>query len=283
MGHAEFWDEDFYFTRGEVNPEMSELLIAYSFHSVWRPGAQVPRGGGEYMVHSLVLEGCSKTVYPDGSADFVTPGSLSISRRPYTAAFVVGEIPLKRKAFSVFPNRLCRSVLIEMFGSDELLMNLSEPARVEQYMDDIMVEMRAEQSREKLSGLWFALLHELRRQRREDPVPPKFRRILEYIDHHLADPGLSRESIAFAAGTSVRTLCRLFETHLKTTPAEYVSRQRLERAVRMLPIRTLNLKEIAVRTGFSSSNYLCRVFREKYGFSPGGNRSGGPSVIVNRP
>ncbi len=283
MGHSEFWDENFYFARETVNPETPELLIAYFFDSVWRPGVRTPSGGGKYLVHSLVLEGHSKTIFPDGTVGFMAPGDISISPRQYSAGFVVGDVPLRRKAFSVFPNRLCRSVLMEMFGSDDVLIRLSDPARVERYMDSIKAEMCAEQSREKLSGLWFSLLHELRRQQRADPVPPKLRRILEYIDRHLAEPELSRESIASAAGTSVRTLCRLFEVHMKTTPAGYISRQRLERAARMLPIRTLSLKEIAARTGFSSLNYLCRVFREKYGTSPGESRSDGQSVIVSGP
>lgn len=267
MPKTEFWSEDFIFMRDPVDSPASQLAIYCYLDSCWLPGARVGAGGGEYAIHHLVLEGCGEARI--GTEEIVCPpGSFLVLSRAYDTACVIGDAPLRRKVLMVHRNSFFKLLMREMFGSEELNFELTDLGRVEAWFDAIKAEMSGEQSAAKLAGLYVSLLHELRSQHAADHRPELLRRILDRLDSRFADPGLTRESVAEDFAISVRTLCRLFEQYLGTTPAAYLAALRLEQARRMLAIPTLSVKTIARQTGFSSSNYLCRLFRRRYGVSP---------------
>jgi len=267
MPQTEFWSEEFIFMRDPVKPPASQLALYGYLDSCWFPGARVGAGGGEYAIHHLVLEGCGEArIGPEKL--LCRPGSCMVLPRAYDTAYVVGDAPLRRKALMLHRNSLFKLVVREMFGADEFNLELRDVPRVEAWFDAIKEEMTGSQAPAKLAGLYMSLLHELRSQRAADPRPELLRKILDYLDNRFADPGLTRESIADEFAISIRTLCRLFEQHVKTTPAAYLAGLRLEQARRMLAIPTLSVKTIARQTGFNSSNYLCRLFRRRYGVPP---------------
>ena len=71
--------------------------------------------------------------------------------------------------------------------------------------------------------------------------------------------------IASAASISPRTMDRLFQTELATSPGRYYQMVRLNVA-RMLAVETnLSTTEIAVKSGFTSSATLSRAFSRLYG------------------
>lgn len=100
--------------------------------------------------------------------------------------------------------------------------------------------------------------------------------VLQYIDAHLADPGMDPRSIADAHHISVRQLYKLFESSGESV-AERIRRRRLEEARRELADRSgsATIAEIARRWGFADPAYFGRVFRQTYGVTPGAWRSGG--------
>jgi AraC-like DNA-binding protein len=103
--------------------------------------------------------------------------------------------------------------------------------------------------------------------------------IRAYIDRHLTDPRLCPESVAEAAGVSDRHLRRLFEVE-GTTPARYIQRRRLDRAHALLTASGSaggaagTVAEVAYGCGFASQSHFTRVFRERFGQTPGEVRSG---------
>jgi AraC-like DNA-binding protein len=95
-------------------------------------------------------------------------------------------------------------------------------------------------------------------------------RIRAFIGRHLADPGLSPESIAAAHRISVRYLHRLFQSD-GTTVSRWIQHRRLEECRRELsrPGRlTPAVAAVAHRWGFTSPAHFSRVFRAAYGMSP---------------
>lgn len=95
-------------------------------------------------------------------------------------------------------------------------------------------------------------------------------RIRAFIGRHLADPGLSPESIAAAHRISVRYLHRLFQ-YDGTTVSRWIQHRRLEECRRELsrPGRlTPAVAAVAHRWGFTSPAHFSRVFRAAYGMSP---------------
>ena len=74
--------------------------------------------------------------------------------------------------------------------------------------------------------------------------------------------------LADRASTSVRTLIRMFQRELKTTPAKYVEDMRLEAVRRALELGEQSIEEIARRCGYGSGDVLRKAFMRRMGVSP---------------
>jgi len=74
--------------------------------------------------------------------------------------------------------------------------------------------------------------------------------------------------ISMAAGITRQHTTRLFRTHLKTTPMNYLWEIRLEKAVRLLTESGLTIAQIAYQTGFQSPFHFSRKVKGRYGRSP---------------
>lgn len=92
--------------------------------------------------------------------------------------------------------------------------------------------------------------------------------VLQYMEKHLSEPLLSRGHVAKLFGFSEQYLARSFKEILSENYSEYLQKLRLRHAQNLLQTTDLDLKEIARKCGFCDSNYLCFVFRKKYGISP---------------
>ncbi len=88
--------------------------------------------------------------------------------------------------------------------------------------------------------------------------------------HVVNNPGadLSLAALARLAGTSERTLARLFKTETGMSPQLYVELSRLDVARRMLEETDLPLKSIAHRAGFGSVPTLRRAFLRRLRLTP---------------
>ncbi|WP_210529557.1 GlxA family transcriptional regulator [Rubellimicrobium arenae] len=80
--------------------------------------------------------------------------------------------------------------------------------------------------------------------------------------------------VAAELGISTRQLERLFDRHLGTSPKRYAMELRLHRARNLIVQSEQSLSEIAMASGFNSTSHFSRVFRERYGISPGSQRAG---------
>ena len=88
-----------------------------------------------------------------------------------------------------------------------------------------------------------------------------------WIGEHL-DHDLTVERLADRQATSVRTLIRLFQRELKTTPAKYVEEMRLEAIGRALERGGMTIEDVARRHGYHSVDVLRKAFIRRYGVSP---------------
>ena len=120
-----------------------------------------------------------------------------------------------------------------------------------------------------LSG---ALIAESDRQGRSCARPIKRRQqVMDFIDNHLCDPALSPSMIADACGMTVRYLHVLFEEGDESVQ-RFIIRRRLEECARTLEqhaINTRSIAAIALEHGFTSPTHFGRVFRQRFGLSPG--------------
>jgi AraC family transcriptional regulator len=100
----------------------------------------------------------------------------------------------------------------------------------------------------------------------------KLRRLVDYIEAHLADD-LNLEAMAAEVGMSPYYLSRVFKTAVGQSPHQYVLGRRLERAKNLLRDTATPIADVALATGFSSQSHLSNRFRRAVGISPAAYRS----------
>ena len=95
----------------------------------------------------------------------------------------------------------------------------------------------------------------------------QLRRVIEYVDAYL-DRDLTLTELAAIAHLSPNYFTRSFKQSTGFTPHQYVIRQRIERAKRLLLEGTLAIADIAVEVGFAHQSHLNRHFKRWVGVTP---------------
>lgn len=92
----------------------------------------------------------------------------------------------------------------------------------------------------------------------------------EAIRHMQSDfaQSIGIADVAAALQVSASHLSRVFLRETGLRPVEYLTRLRLEEAVRLLNTTNLSIDAISSRCGFSDGNYFSKVFRSRMGLSP---------------
>jgi transcriptional regulator GlxA family with amidase domain len=96
---------------------------------------------------------------------------------------------------------------------------------------------------------------------------PEFAGAVAFLIDHLSEP-LTLQSVARAAGLSVRTLERRFEEEAALSFREHLRRARMQAAVERLARPGTRVKSVAHAIGFSSEAAFTRAFAEVMGERP---------------
>ncbi len=99
------------------------------------------------------------------------------------------------------------------------------------------------------------------------------KKLLDYINLHLADPELDSEKVEREVGMSTTQLHRKLKALAGKSASDLIRMLRLQRAVHLLEAGGMQVSEVAYAVGFSDPNYFIRVFRKEYGCPPGEYRS----------
>lgn len=97
--------------------------------------------------------------------------------------------------------------------------------------------------------------------------PERFARVRERIEDRLGEL-ITVEELASVAGLSPAHFARAFKEQTRETPHGYIVRRRLERA-RELLARGLSISDAALASGFCDQAHLSRMFRRRFGVTPG--------------
>jgi AraC-like DNA-binding protein len=100
-----------------------------------------------------------------------------------------------------------------------------------------------------------------------------FTRIRDIVKSHFTDPQFGPREVAVEAGVSLRYLQKFF-TARGTTCSRLIQSLRLEHAARLVRRRNLTrsgqpLTDIAHLSGFQDYSHFSRIFRHRFGHSPG--------------
>jgi len=120
-----------------------------------------------------------------------------------------------------------------------------------------------------LAGLLFTTLCRAYADASERGDNELFRldRVIAYIHKNYKNP-IRRVQLARLAAMSEANFYRVFHRILGCSPVQYLLDIRLKHAEELLRNSNAALPEIALRTGFSDSNYFGLVFKRRYGISP---------------
>ena len=99
-------------------------------------------------------------------------------------------------------------------------------------------------------------------------APTVRRRVLELIDDQL-DARLTIGALAREAGLSPSHFARAFKETTGRAPHQYMLTLRLERARLLLAAQDATISDVAMRTGFADQAHFTRLFRRRYGVTPG--------------
>ena len=91
--------------------------------------------------------------------------------------------------------------------------------------------------------------------------------VLEFMERHYTEP-LYIPKLAKMASMSGSNFYRVFTALIGTSADKYLTQLRLSHAEVLLAGTDLPMSEIAVRSGFTDSNYFSRTFRRIHGCSP---------------
>lgn len=89
---------------------------------------------------------------------------------------------------------------------------------------------------------------------------------IKFIENNYTE--ISEASVAKSVGVSIYHLSRLFKNGLNISFSDFVRSVRLSEAERQLLTTSLSITEISLNSGFASTAYFIKTFKEKHGITP---------------
>ncbi|MFD2742477.1 MULTISPECIES: helix-turn-helix domain-containing protein [Sphingobacterium] len=112
----------------------------------------------------------------------------------------------------------------------------------------------------------------------EEKKPSLLHHLTEFIKEHISSD-LTIEQLCKKANMSRSALFKEFKSQIGISPKEYVIRQRLASAKRLLE-QGFSVKEVGYAVGFNDINYFVRLFGQREGLTPGAYAS---TMNISRP
>lgn len=239
-----------------------------------------------FYVESGTLE-CStpgrSIVFPAGSGGMINSGVLHTSRALSTTEKNVPLVHLfnAELLYGARPSRIAERYILPLLSASRVEMlplfpeNEADAAILGRILkafcipeDEFGYELRV---REALTEIWLMLTQRAAPDKTNEAgragKEQKIKRMLTYLQEHYTEK-VSVGQLAQATFSSERECFRTFREVLHTTPTEYVTGLRLQKACRMLENRDCPITEIGFACGFGSSSYFGRVFRQYLGCTP---------------
>ncbi len=215
----------------------------------------------------------TRRVAPGGQ--FILPGGVDFwvrLCRPLTSVHLyVRDAVLREVAAESFCSDPARAEIVPGLGEmDPVIEDLARAASHVLASNDPSAVLMADYLARALAarlltrGSGFApVCRDLSKQQHE--------RVKDYIRAHLAHP-IGLADLAAVAGVSQTSFARAFKQATGTAPYQYVVRERIECAKRLLTGSGLPIADIALACGFSHQEHLTRLFHREVGATPAAYR-----------
>jgi AraC family transcriptional regulator len=171
---------------------------------------------------------------------------------------------------AVYPGKVDEVEVIDFFGRDEALAHLC-------FACAEMLSMRVPGNSERVTALMhlFAayLVEKYTNAASEKPeyrggLPiGKLRKVEDYVRERIAED-ISVESLAELLELSSFHFSRMFKQVTGMSPLQFVKRQRIVRAQKLICETSRSFIEIALEVGYTSPSHFAKVFRRVVGVTP---------------
>lgn len=239
----------------------------------------VVKGAVEYRSNhqSMIME--------EGTGAFVNSNLLHMIHVPYKEKEVIWHSHLLSgmvlsgfsgsvfEDFYVMPVTKCKSLeMLHITGKTEnqrnilkLLIEAAKAANDTEFGHELLI-------RNLFSSIWIYLMADtrelLQKKGKENGIEnERMKLMLSFINDHY-DRKISLEDISDAANLSPRECLRCFKRNINMTPFQYLLEYRVEKAAELLAGDRGSIIEIALTTGFNTSSYFGKIFKEIKGCTP---------------
>ncbi len=93
-------------------------------------------------------------------------------------------------------------------------------------------------------------------------------RAIDLLDKSFSDPLFNVNRLAQELGCHRCHLTHRFQEQTGVSPADYLMRRRLQKAMNALRTSRYSVAEVAETSGFTTADYFSRIFRQKVGMTP---------------
>jgi len=92
--------------------------------------------------------------------------------------------------------------------------------------------------------------------------------VIDIIEENMDKNFLSVDFLADAMNITRASFYRKMEEVFGESPATFIKKYRLKKAVLYLQTRDFSIKELSYRVGFNNPKYFAKCFKEEYGVLP---------------
>jgi len=231
-------DGEYFIKKGDV------LVIKAGLEHGIEDACQLKAGGLHYKV-GAVAGWMQELPEPPGSWRFFTEGSFT------------GEKHEFREGFHLSPSGVqYLEWLFDRVIAEGKKMDRTSLARRKAYFLALAAFLAGQENRLDLNAAVRTRAGDL-----------QLREVVKYITEHYAEP-LKVSQLAEMTYLSPRHFTRIFKEYFHTTPMNFITNCRLQRARLLLAEKNYSITQVANECGFSDSNYFARQFKKAFGVSP---------------
>lgn len=231
-------DDEYFIKKGDV------LVIKAGLEHGIEDACQLKAGSLHYKIETIT-GWMQELPEPPGFWQFFTEGSFT------------GETPEFREGFHLSPAGVqYLEWLFDRVMAEGEKMDRASLAKRKAYFLALAAFLAGQENRLDLNAAIRTRAGDL-----------QLREVVKYITEHYAEP-LKVSQLAEMTYLSPRHFTRIFKEYFQTTPMNFITSCRLQRARLLLAERDYSVTQVANECGFSDSNYFARQFKRAFGVSP---------------
>lgn len=233
----------------------------------------------------IVSADLEKRHVASGDIILIRPGQLHSIEQDQNYDMEYENIIMKPELLAAGENDLCAVRWIFPFMKGDIASETFLTPALPYYRDaaecirqiDLLCDSRTEGYQLGVKGLlfrFFFLLISNRQEQKETSSAAqtksleKMKTILKYVEDHYPER-ITIDDMAELTYYSKSHFMKFFKQHMGTGFTDYLNNYRLAMAKRLLRTSDRSILEIAGQSGFENLSYFNRIFKRKYGISPG--------------